>query len=60
MEFSLYNDAHILSDYQPPHIKWLDNNNKTGCNHNWNYVGHGHNYSSYRCTKCGVEDEYQK
>jgi hypothetical protein len=25
--------------------------------HNWEYDGHGHNYSVYKCTKCGKEEE---
>lgn len=27
------------------------------CNHDWKYDGHGHNYSCYTCTKCGLEEE---
>lgn len=30
------------------------------CPHNegWYYDGHGHNYSVYKCAKCGEEKEY--
>lgn len=39
-------------------INWLNAKYKSVCSHNWIYIGHGHNYSSYRCTKCGVEGDY--
>ena len=28
-----------------------------GGNHNFAYDGHGHNYSVYKCTRCGFEEE---
>ena len=27
------------------------------CEHNWVYTGHGHNFSCYACTICGLEEE---
>ena len=27
------------------------------CTHIWRYTGHGHNYSLYRCDRCGAEKE---
>lgn len=27
------------------------------CDHHYEYQGHGHNYSIYKCTKCGNEIE---
>lgn len=50
-----------LSKYTPqeePHIKWLNSNNINGCLHKWRYNGHGHNYSHYICTICGMTGEY--
>jgi hypothetical protein len=39
-------------------IKWLNKQYKTGCNHHWEYAGHGHNYSVFRCIRCGQTGEY--
>lgn len=30
---------------------------QAACTHNFNYIGHGHNYSIYKCTACGFEKE---
>jgi len=27
------------------------------CDHNYQYEGHGHNYSIWKCFKCGAEQE---
>lgn len=37
---------------------WLNHKHQTGCEHTWEYVGHGHNSSTYKCSKCGIEDDY--
>ena len=42
----------------PDHIRWLNIHYDNGCNHNWKYNGHGHNYTCYKCSKCGTEGEY--
>lgn len=30
---------------------------RKNCHHVFVYDGHGHNYSVYKCTKCGEEEE---
>jgi len=30
---------------------------KEKCKHDFKYDGHGHNYSVYKCSKCGEEEE---
>lgn len=38
---------------------WLNAQAKNKpCYHIWEYDGHGHNYSVYKCTICGEEGEY--
>jgi len=39
-------------------FSWLNVKIKNGCNHVWEYIGHGHNYSCYRCIICREEGEY--
>lgn len=30
---------------------------QSNCVHDFRYDGHGHNFSYYRCYKCGIEEE---
>jgi hypothetical protein len=39
-------------------VAWLNAKYKTGCKHKWQFVGHGHNSSFYKCAECGEEDDY--
>jgi hypothetical protein len=32
-------------------IAW-ERHGALSCEHDWKYVGHGHNYSEYQCVKC--------
>ena len=39
-------------------IEWLNRKYQTGCSHSWTYMGHSHNSGWYKCTRCGIEDDY--
>jgi len=41
-----------------PAIPYLNNKYKTGCDHIWQYKGHGHNDDHYKCMKCDLEGDY--
>lgn len=48
-------DSNVSSD---PAINYLNASHNTGCQHKWVYIGHGHDFSSWKCTKCGIEGDY--